>query len=85
MGRWGKRPLCPQCGYPFLVEAEKDEKTGEIVVSFSCAGEEDDSFILDILTGLREKDLDELKEKGKLIRKEMKIRLLEREPIQCRD
>ena len=64
---------------------EKDEKTGEIVVSFSCAGEEDDSFILDILTGLGEKDLDKLKEKGKLIRKEMKIRLLEREPIQCRD
>jgi len=67
------------------VEAEKDEKTGEIVVSFSCAGEEDDSFILDILTGLRERDLDKLREKGKLIRKEMGIRLLEREPIHYRE
>ena len=54
------------------------------MVSFSCAGEEDDSFILDILTGLRERDLDKLKEKGKLIRKEMGIRLLEREPIKYR-
>jgi len=39
------------------------------------------ALIFEILTGLREEDLKKLKEKGKLIRKEMKIRLLEREPI----
>jgi len=85
MSRWGKRPLCPECGYPLLVEAEKNEKTGKIEVGFSCAGEEDDTFIFEILTGLREQDLKKLKEKGKLIRKEMKIRLLEREPIRHRE
>ena len=63
-----------------LYEAEKNEKTGEIEVVFSCVGEEEDTFIFDILTGLREEDLKELKEKAKLIRREMKIRL-EGEPI----
>jgi hypothetical protein len=80
MSRWGKRPICPECGGPLLVEAEKDEKTGEIVVGFSCTSDEGDTFIFEILTGLRDKDLKKLKEKGRLIRKEMNVRLLEREP-----
>jgi len=85
MSRWKKRPLYPECGYPFLVEPEKNEKTEELEVDFSCAGEEDDTFIFKILTGLREEDLNKLKKKRKLIRKEMRIRLLERESIKYRE
>jgi len=79
MSRWEKRPTCPECGAPLSLAAQKDKKTGQIMVSFWCEGPGDDAFIFDILTGLKDEDLEKLKEKGKLIRKEMRIRLLQRE------
>jgi len=79
MRRRRKPPICPECGHPLSTATGKDEKTGEIVVSFWCEGPGEDRFVFEILTGLRDEDLEKLKGKRRLIRKEMRIRLLQRE------
>jgi hypothetical protein len=74
------RPICPECGGLLSVHIDKDEKTGEIQIEFFCEGPGDDEFDFEILTGLTDNDLKKLKQKGKIIRKEMKIRLFSRKP-----
>lgn len=75
---------CPECGHPLSVIVEKDEKTGEIGIEFWCESGGEDKFGLQILTGLTNDDLDEF-EAGKVIQKEMTIKLLARESDSCED
>ncbi|MCP8307690.1 MAG: hypothetical protein H3Z54_03240 [archaeon] len=71
---------CPECGDILSVSVEKDRKTREIKIRFFCEGAGDDVFEFEILTGLKDKDLDNLKTPRERIMKEMYIRLLRREP-----
>jgi hypothetical protein len=74
-------PLCPECGYELTgIKVFKDDETGEIAIEFFCDGPGDDKFRFQILTGLTDEDIAELKVVGKTIPKEMGIKLLEREP-----
>jgi hypothetical protein len=69
---------CPMCNCPLSVSVEEDERTGEIKFILFCEGEYGDEFELEVLTGLKNRDLKKLEKvrKGKKIPKEMKIRIL---------
>jgi len=71
---------CPECGHSLSTIVERDEATGEIKIKFFCEGPGDDVFELEILTGLKEEDLADLREVGKVVKKEMKVVLIAREP-----
>lgn len=72
-------PLCPECGYELTgIRVLKDDETGEITIEFFCDEAGDDVFRFQILTGLTDEDIENLWEKGKTIRKEMGIKLIER-------
>ena len=73
-----EKPICPECGEWLSVERFIDKDTGEIYIEFFCEGAGDDWFNFIILTGLTNKDLNNLKEEGKIINKNMKIKLLKR-------
>lgn len=75
-----ERPLCPECGDPLSVFFLKDPKTGRITIEFFCEGDRSDTFRFHIITGMSNKDIANLKEKGKTFKKEMGIKLVEREP-----
>lgn len=74
------KPVCPECGDWLSVERYIDDDKGEIIIEFYCEGAGSDEFDFLILTGLTNEDLNNLKEKGKIILKNMKIKLLERKP-----
>jgi len=73
-------PKCPECGFPLSYEVDQDRDTGEIIIEFWCDGHGNDEFDFVILTGLWDTDLEGLKQVGKIIRKEMAIKLLARKP-----
>jgi len=75
-----EKPICPECGGWLSVEREIDNKTGEIYLEFWCEGAGSDEFDFVILTGLTNSDLQDMKEEGKIIQKNMKIKLLVRKP-----
>lgn len=71
--------LCPECGDPLSVSVDKNRKTGRIEITFWCEGAGEDIFEFQILTGLKNKDLEELKDVGKKLWKRMGIKLIARE------
>lgn len=74
-------PICPECGYELTgIKVFKDDETSEITIEFFCDGPGDDIFRFQIITGLTDKDIAELREIGKTTQKAMGIKLLEREP-----
>ena len=74
-----EEPLCPECGDPLAgIKNYKDDETGNITIEFFCDGTGDDIFCFQILTGLTDKNIAELTETGKTIRKEMGIKLMAR-------
>lgn len=70
--------LCPECGDPLSVSIDKNRKTGKIEIAFWCEGAGGDIFEFQMLTGLKNKDLEELKDVGKIIWKRMGIKLIAR-------
>jgi hypothetical protein len=54
------------------------DKKGKITIEFFCDEGGEDIFNFQIVTGLPDKDIGRLKEKGKAIPKEMAFRLIER-------
>ena len=75
-----ERPFCPECGDPLSMTVVKDDETGEYTIEFFCEGAGEDRFHFQILTGLTNEDIANLEEEGKIIRKEMGMKLLQREP-----
>ncbi len=71
-------PFCPECGDELSISIFKDDKTGKIIIEFWCEGDGDDEFQFQILTGMDDDDIEELFEVGKIIRKEMRIKLVKR-------
>ncbi len=61
------------------VSLEKDRR-GTIVVRLFCEGDGDDSFELEILTGLKDEDLKKLKGVGKIVKSDIKLKLTARTP-----
>jgi hypothetical protein len=53
-----KEALCPECGSSLAVSIEKNKRTGELKVVFWCDGDYDDKFRFEILTGLKNEDLE---------------------------
>jgi hypothetical protein len=75
-----REAMCPECGSPLAVSIEKNKRTGELKIVFWCDGDYDDKFRFEILTGLTNNGLDEiLLNKGEIIPKEMRLKVLERE------
>lgn len=71
---------CPECGSTLSVSIEKNKRTGELKIVFWCEGDYDDKFRFEIMTGLKNSDLDEiLLKEGKIIRRQMNLKLIERE------
>jgi len=54
------------------------DKRGKITLEFFCDEGGEDIFSFQIVTGLTDKDIERLKEKGKAIPKEMAVRLIDR-------
>jgi len=73
-----EKPKCPECGHWLSCERYCDKETGEITIEFWCDGPGSDEFDFIISAGLWDKDLENLKEIGKTIKKEMRIKLLTR-------
>ena len=73
-----EEPLCPECGYPLTGIKVLKDNTGKITIEFFCDEAGEDKFRFQISTGLTDKDIRSLTEKGKAIPKEMAIKLLER-------
>jgi hypothetical protein len=73
-----EEPLCPECGYPLTGIKVLKDKRGKITIEFFCDEAGEDRFSFQIATGLTDKDIGRLKEKGKAIPKQMAVRLLER-------
>lgn len=72
--------LCPECGHPLSVSVEEDKETGEIKIVLFCEGPGDDVFSIEILTGLTNDDLFELRDtRGKMIWRKMGVKVW-REP-----
>ena len=80
MIKLSREAICPECGESLSVSVEKIRKTGEIRVVLFCEGDGDDAFELEILTGLKNKDIGTSLKVGKMAKKEMKIKLVQREP-----
>lgn len=74
-----REAICPECGSVLSVSVEKIKNTGKLKIVFFCEGDWDDKFSFEILTGLTNADLGNLEVKGKVIKKEMGIKLIERE------
>jgi hypothetical protein len=73
--------LCPECGWPLAVSIDKNRKTGKIEITFWCdIGPYSDYFEFKILTGLKNKDLEGLRDVGRLVWRKMAVRLIAREP-----
>lgn len=73
-----EEPLCPECGNSLTGIRVLKDKNGKITIEFFCDECGEDIFRFQILTGLTDKDIGKLKEKGKAIPKEMAIKLIER-------
>jgi hypothetical protein len=73
-----EEPLCPECGNPLTGIRVMKDKRGKITMEFFCDEGGEDIFNFQIVTGLTDKDIGRLKEKGKAIPKEMAVRLIER-------
>jgi len=72
-------PLCPECGYELTgIRVLKEDETGEITIEFFCDGPGDDIFSFQIITGLTDEDIGNLREVGKAIQREMGIKLIKR-------
>ena len=73
-----EEPPCPECGNPLTGIRVMKDKRGKITIEFFCDEGGEDIFNFQIVTGLTDKDIGRLKEKGKAIPKEMAVRLIER-------
>lgn len=83
MSMHGEREaVCPECGSPLVVSIEKNKKTGELQIKFWCEGDYEDNFEFVIFTGLKNEDLDALTKKGKIVMREMGLKLLDRKSDQ---
>jgi predicted RNA-binding Zn-ribbon protein involved in translation (DUF1610 family) len=71
---------CPECGEHLCVSVDRDRKSGKLKIVFWCEGAGDDAFEFEILTGLKNKDLKELRDVGKIVWRKMAVRLIAREP-----
>jgi len=71
-----REAICPECGHPLSVSVEEDEKTGEIKIVLFCEGAGEDIFSMEILTGLTNDDLFELRDTGgKIIWRKMGVKV----------
>jgi hypothetical protein len=77
-----EKPKCPECGDWLSSDRFIDKSTGEITIEFWCEGPGSDEFDFIISTGLQDRDLKKLKQIGKIIKKEMQIKLLARKKEQ---
>ncbi len=73
-----EEPLCPECGNPLTGIRVLKDNGGKITIEFFCDEGGEDVFSFQIVTGLTDKDIGKLKEKGKAIPKEMVVKLIER-------
>jgi hypothetical protein len=73
-----EEPLCPECGNPLTGIRVLKDKGGKITIEFFCDEGGEDVFSFQIVTGLTDKEIGKLKEKGKAIPKEMAVKLIER-------
>lgn len=58
------------------MSVEKDEGTGQIVISLFCEGDGDDQFEIQILTGLADENLKHLKGVGRIVKKDVRLKLV---------
>ena len=78
MSEWKETDFaCPECG-EILSHTLVKGKKGTVNVAFFCEGAGEDVFTFEIATGLSNADIAKL-EKGIIIKKEMEVRLWERE------
>ncbi len=82
MSHGDREAVCPECGSPLVVSIEKNRKTGELQIKFWCEGDYEDNFEFVILTGLKNEELDALQKKGKIVLREMGLKLLDRKSDQ---
>jgi len=73
-----ENPLCPECGYELTKKCLKDDTTAEITIEFFCDQAGEDVFRFQILTGLTDDDIAKLTKIGKMIQREMTLKLVER-------
>lgn len=73
-----EEPLCPECGNSLTGIRVLKDKNGKITIEFFCDEGGEDIFSFQILTGLTDKEIGKLKEKGKAIPKEMLVKLIDR-------
>lgn len=80
MSHGEREAVCPECGSPLVVSIEKNRKSGMLQIKFWCEGDYEDKFEFAIITDLKNEDLDTLLDKkGKVITRQIGLKLIDRE------